>query len=211
MRLLDSWKPDKVNDAISFQVLFWADIGMLQQYLGQATIPKWWLQPWLVFAFAAIFADLCYFTKTNLVTSVSWRGGLTQVVVAAMAGAFLSHHAMIICFWYRCERMYVGQLVLKDLVQQIIVYGCDCSTSHVYQDGAKDVVLSVVVGISGESALFYYIFGLNLCAYPCMYSGSTRWKMCAIGGSGNPTINSQGDWYTAPANFDAKEVPNIFI
>lgn len=30
------------------------------------------------------------------------------------------------------------------------VFGCDCSTRQVYQDGAKDVVLSVVGGINGE-------------------------------------------------------------
>ncbi|XP_030450851.1 probable pectate lyase 13 [Syzygium oleosum] len=34
----------------------------------------------------------------------------------------------------------------------------------------------------------------------------TAWEMYAIGGSGNPTINSQGNRYTAPANPDAKEV-----
>jgi hypothetical protein len=30
--------------------------------------------------------------------------------------------------------------------------------------------------------------------------------MYAIGGSGNPTINSQGNRYTAPSNRNAKEV-----
>ncbi|KAJ0940857.1 putative pectate lyase [Helianthus annuus] len=34
----------------------------------------------------------------------------------------------------------------------------------------------------------------------------SRWEMYAIGGSGNPTINSQGNRYTAPANRNAKEV-----
>ncbi|KAK6942745.1 Pectate lyase [Dillenia turbinata] len=34
----------------------------------------------------------------------------------------------------------------------------------------------------------------------------TRWEMYAIGGSGNPTINSQGNRYTAPADRNAKEV-----
>ncbi|KAG4907463.1 hypothetical protein AAZX31_20G100700 [Glycine max] len=34
----------------------------------------------------------------------------------------------------------------------------------------------------------------------------TQWKMYAIGGSANPTINSQGNRYTAPADPDAKEV-----
>ncbi|KAJ4827178.1 hypothetical protein Tsubulata_050278 [Turnera subulata] len=34
----------------------------------------------------------------------------------------------------------------------------------------------------------------------------TRWEMYAIGGSGNPTINSQGNRYTAPSNRNAKEV-----
>ncbi|RAL51654.1 hypothetical protein DM860_010372 [Cuscuta australis] len=34
----------------------------------------------------------------------------------------------------------------------------------------------------------------------------TRWEMYAIGGSGNPTINSQGNRYTAPFDRDAKEV-----
>ncbi|KAD4384436.1 hypothetical protein E3N88_24604 [Mikania micrantha] len=34
----------------------------------------------------------------------------------------------------------------------------------------------------------------------------SRWEMYAIGGSGNPTINSQGNRYTAPANPNAKEV-----
>ncbi|XP_021897722.1 probable pectate lyase 13 [Carica papaya] len=34
----------------------------------------------------------------------------------------------------------------------------------------------------------------------------TAWEMYAIGGSANPTINSQGNRYTAPANPDAKEV-----
>ncbi|XP_007027461.2 PREDICTED: probable pectate lyase 12 [Theobroma cacao] len=34
----------------------------------------------------------------------------------------------------------------------------------------------------------------------------TQWEMYAIGGSGNPTINSQGNRYTAPSNSNAKEV-----
>lgn len=34
----------------------------------------------------------------------------------------------------------------------------------------------------------------------------TQWEMYAIGGSGNPTINSQGNRYTAPSNPNAKEV-----
>ncbi|KAG9150107.1 hypothetical protein Leryth_009687 [Lithospermum erythrorhizon] len=34
----------------------------------------------------------------------------------------------------------------------------------------------------------------------------TRWEMYAIGGSGNPTINSQGNRYTAPTDHNAKEV-----
>lgn len=34
----------------------------------------------------------------------------------------------------------------------------------------------------------------------------TQWEMYAIGGSANPTINSQGNRYTAPADPNAKEV-----
>ncbi|XP_073112159.1 probable pectate lyase 5 [Elaeis guineensis] len=34
----------------------------------------------------------------------------------------------------------------------------------------------------------------------------TQWEMYAIGGSANPTINSQGNRYTAPSNPNAKEV-----
>ncbi|XP_010067210.2 probable pectate lyase 5 [Eucalyptus grandis] len=34
----------------------------------------------------------------------------------------------------------------------------------------------------------------------------TEWQMYAIGGSANPTINSQGNRYTAPVDADAKEV-----
>ncbi|KAM7463858.1 hypothetical protein LguiA_031979 [Lonicera macranthoides] len=34
----------------------------------------------------------------------------------------------------------------------------------------------------------------------------TEWQMYAIGGSANPTINSQGNRYTAPLNPDSKEV-----
>ncbi|XP_010267234.1 PREDICTED: probable pectate lyase 5 [Nelumbo nucifera] len=34
----------------------------------------------------------------------------------------------------------------------------------------------------------------------------TQWQMYAIGGSANPTINSQGNRYIAPSNPDAKEV-----
>ncbi|MQM15652.1 hypothetical protein Taro_048605 [Colocasia esculenta] len=34
----------------------------------------------------------------------------------------------------------------------------------------------------------------------------TQWEMYAIGGSANPTINSQGNRYTAPLNLNAKEV-----
>ncbi|KAM1053546.1 hypothetical protein ACFX13_001085 [Malus domestica] len=34
----------------------------------------------------------------------------------------------------------------------------------------------------------------------------TRWEMYAIGGSANPTINSQGNRYTAPQDTNAKEV-----
>ncbi|KAJ9684683.1 hypothetical protein PVL29_016917 [Vitis rotundifolia] len=34
----------------------------------------------------------------------------------------------------------------------------------------------------------------------------TQWEMYAIGGSANPTINSQGNRYTAPGDINAKEV-----
>lgn len=34
----------------------------------------------------------------------------------------------------------------------------------------------------------------------------TQWEMYAIGGSANPTINSQGNRYTAPSDENAKEV-----
>lgn len=34
----------------------------------------------------------------------------------------------------------------------------------------------------------------------------TRWEMYAIGGSGEPTINSQGNRYTAPSDRNAKEI-----
>lgn len=34
----------------------------------------------------------------------------------------------------------------------------------------------------------------------------THWEMYAIGGSANPTINSQGNRYLAPVNPFAKEV-----
>lgn len=34
----------------------------------------------------------------------------------------------------------------------------------------------------------------------------TEWKMYAIGGSADPTINSQGNRYIAPPNADSKEV-----
>ena len=45
----------------------------------------------------------------------------------------------------------------------------------------------------------------------------THWEMYAIGGSAEPTINSQGNRYLAPANPFAKEVlyyqnnDNVFI
>ena len=42
----------------------------------------------------------------------------------------------------------------------------------------------------------------------------TQWEMYAIGGSGNPTINSQGNRYTAPLDPNAKEVvllPFVFV
>lgn len=43
----------------------------------------------------------------------------------------------------------------------------------------------------------------------------TAWEMYAIGGSANPTINSQGNRYTAPIDNNAKEVkkkyPNLQI
>lgn len=38
----------------------------------------------------------------------------------------------------------------------------------------------------------------------------TAWEMYAIGGSANPTINSQGNRYTAPIDPNAKEVLNPF-
>lgn len=38
----------------------------------------------------------------------------------------------------------------------------------------------------------------------------TQWEMYAIGGSANPTINSQGNRYTAPINQNAKEVKKRF-
>ena len=39
----------------------------------------------------------------------------------------------------------------------------------------------------------------------------TEWKMYAIGGSANPTINSQGNRYIAPPDPDAKEVINPLL
>lgn len=39
----------------------------------------------------------------------------------------------------------------------------------------------------------------------------TAWEMYAIGGSANPTINSQGNRYTAPINPNAKEVNILYI
>lgn len=38
----------------------------------------------------------------------------------------------------------------------------------------------------------------------------TRWEMYAIGGSGNPTINSQGNRYSAPVDRNAKEVSYFY-
>lgn len=37
----------------------------------------------------------------------------------------------------------------------------------------------------------------------------THWEMYAIGGSANPTINSQGNRYNAPLNAFAKEVSTL--
>lgn len=39
----------------------------------------------------------------------------------------------------------------------------------------------------------------------------TAWEMYAIGGSANPTINSQGNRYTAPIDPNAKEVYILLI
>lgn len=39
----------------------------------------------------------------------------------------------------------------------------------------------------------------------------TQWEMYAIGGSANPTINSQGNRYTAPSDENAKEVISLFF
>lgn len=39
----------------------------------------------------------------------------------------------------------------------------------------------------------------------------THWEMYAIGGSANPTINSQGNRYNAPVNPFAKEVRTIIV
>ncbi|PWA87669.1 Major facilitator superfamily [Artemisia annua] len=76
----------------AFRILFQPDIGLLQhRYLGGATLTDWWLQPWPVLGFAAIFENLGYFNMITLAASVSWRGSLTQVVVAAMAA---------VCLWY---------------------------------------------------------------------------------------------------------------
>lgn len=53
----------------------------------------------------------------------------------------------------------------------------------------------------------------NLFFYRCRHgyfhvvnNDYTHWEMYAIGGSANPTINSQGNRFTAPANPFAKEV-----
>lgn len=39
----------------------------------------------------------------------------------------------------------------------------------------------------------------------------THWQMYAIGGSANPTINSQGNRYTAPDDPNLKEVNSFFF
>ena len=39
----------------------------------------------------------------------------------------------------------------------------------------------------------------------------TQWEMYAIGGSANPTINSQGNRYTAPSDENAKEVISLIL
>lgn len=57
-------------------------------------------------------------------------------------------------------------------------------------------------------------FGCQSKSYRCRHgyfhvvnNDYTHWEMYAIGGSANPTINSQGNRYLAPANPFAKEVP----
>lgn len=36
------------------------------------------------------------------------------------------------------------------------------------------------------------------------------WEMYAVGGSANPTIFSEGNYYMAPKNTDAKQVSPIY-
>lgn len=38
-----------------------------------------------------------------------------------------------------------------------------------------------------------------------------EWKMYAVGGSANPTIFSEGNYFIAPNNPDSKEVSNLII
>jgi hypothetical protein len=45
-----------------------------------------------VLSFAAIFANLGYFTMITLAASVSWRGSLARVVVAAMVAVRLWYY-----------------------------------------------------------------------------------------------------------------------
>lgn len=54
--------------------------------------------------------------------------------------------------------------------------------------------------------LYIYIYRCRHGYFHVVNNDYTHWEMYAIGGSADPTINSQGNRYLAPANPFAKEV-----
>lgn len=57
-----------------------------------------------------------------------------------------------------------------------------------------------------QQAFFFFFWYISNRYIHVVNNDFTRWEMYAIGGSGNPTVNSQGNRYTAPDNSYAREV-----
>ncbi|GKD16587.1 probable pectate lyase 5 [Tanacetum coccineum] len=114
------------------------------------------------------------------------------------------------------------QYVTNVIIHNVRVYGCKpsgnadirSSPTHVGRRGLSD---GDGISISGSRNVTFAFnhFGRGLiqrmprCRHGYFHvvnNDFTEWKMYAIGGSANPTINSQGNRYIAPPDPNAKEV-----
>ncbi|CAH2064247.1 unnamed protein product [Thlaspi arvense] len=101
-----------------------------------------------------------------------------------------------------------GGCITLQYVSNVIIH--NIHIHHCYQSGnLLSFLLSLIVTIAFNHFGEKLVQRMPRCRRGYIHvvnNDFTQWEMYAIGGSGNPTINSQGNRYTAPTNPFAKEV-----